>query len=73
MATPEKALLDLVYLQPGGDAPIYLQELRLQNLERLDLETLQSLAERTGSPKMRRAAAYLMKLAQDESLDYEQL
>jgi predicted transcriptional regulator of viral defense system len=73
MATPEKALLDLVYLQPGGDAPIYLQELRLQNLERLNLETLQSLAERTGSPKMRRAAAYLMKLAQDESLDYEQL
>jgi hypothetical protein len=73
LATPEKALLDLVYLQPGGDAPIYLQELRLQNLEILDLEILQSLAERTGSPKMRRAAAYLLKLAQAESLDYEQL
>ena len=33
VATPEKALLDLVYLQPGGDAPAYLRELRLQNLE----------------------------------------
>ena len=73
MATPEKALLDLVYLQPGGEAPKYLQELRLQNLERLDLEKLQSLAERTGSPKMRRAAAFLMKMALAESLDFEQL
>ena len=73
MATPEKALLDLVYLQPGGEAPKYLQELRLQNLEHLDLENLQSLAERTGSPKMRRAAAFLMKMALAESLDYEQL
>jgi predicted transcriptional regulator of viral defense system len=73
MATPEKALLDLVYLQPGGAAPKYLQELRLQNLEHLDLENLQSLAERTGSPKMRRAAAFLMKMALAESLDYEQL
>ena len=33
VATPEKALLDLVYLQPGGESPKYLQELRLQNLE----------------------------------------
>jgi predicted transcriptional regulator of viral defense system len=38
VATPEKALLDLVYLQPRGDAPEYLRELRLQNLERLDLD-----------------------------------
>ena len=30
VAWPEKALLDLVYLQPGGDSPGYLQELRLQ-------------------------------------------
>ena len=33
IATPEKALLDLVYLHPGGDNPAYLRELRLQNLE----------------------------------------
>jgi hypothetical protein len=38
VATPEKALLDLVHLQPGGDAPDYLRELRLQNLDRLDVD-----------------------------------
>ena len=35
IATPEKALLDLVYLQSGGGTPEYLRELRLQNLERV--------------------------------------
>ena len=35
IATPEKALLDLIYLQPGGDSPAYLKELRLQNTENL--------------------------------------
>ena len=31
IATPEKALLDLLYLTPGSDNPDYLGELRLQN------------------------------------------
>jgi predicted transcriptional regulator of viral defense system len=73
VALPEKALLDLVYLQPAGDTPEYLQELRLQNLERLDLERLQHLAERAGSPKLRRAAAFVTQLAQVEALEYETL
>ncbi|NJM42531.1 MAG: hypothetical protein HC853_18225 [Anaerolineae bacterium] len=30
VAQAEKALLDLIHLQPGGDAPAYLSELRLQ-------------------------------------------
>ena len=29
VATPEKALLDLIYLQPNGDTPAYIKELRL--------------------------------------------
>ena len=33
VATPEKSLLDLVYLTPHGDEKTYLDELRLQNLE----------------------------------------
>ena len=33
VAAPEKALLDLAYLQPGADSQGYLQELRLRNLE----------------------------------------
>jgi predicted transcriptional regulator of viral defense system len=31
VATPAKALLDLVYLEPGGDTTAYLESLRLQN------------------------------------------
>ena len=45
-ATPEKALLDLVHLTPGADSPAYLRELRLQNLERLDLGELRRLRRR---------------------------
>jgi len=66
VATPEKALLDLVHLQPGGDSAEYLQELRLQDMERLDLEELQHQAELASSPKLRRAAAFVIKLAQAE-------
>ena len=72
VATPEKALLDLVHLQPGGDAPEYLQELRLQNLEALDLEKLQHQAELASSPKLRRAVACVMEIAQSEG-EYEML
>jgi hypothetical protein len=32
LATPEKALLDWIYLHPGADSPPYLSELRLQHL-----------------------------------------
>jgi predicted transcriptional regulator of viral defense system len=71
VASPEKALLDLIYLQPEGDAPPYLQELRLQNLERLDLEELGRLAERAHSSKLRRAAAHIAEMAQAEALEYE--
>jgi predicted transcriptional regulator of viral defense system len=66
VATPEKALLDLVHLQPRGDSAEYLQELRLQDMERLDLDELQHQAELASSPKLRRAAAFVIKLAQAE-------
>jgi predicted transcriptional regulator of viral defense system len=70
IATPEKALLDLVYLTPGGDTLAYLAELRLQNLDRLDLATLNELASRSGKPKLRRAAAAVRSLADSEAMDF---
>ena len=73
IATPEKALLDLVHLHPGGDDPAYLQELRLQNLERLDVQALQRLAEQAGRPKLRRAAHRVADLARAEAEMYEDL
>ena len=56
LALPEKAILDLVHLTPGGAAAAFLAELRLQNLEQLDLDTLQQLAIR---PKLQRAADWI--------------
>jgi len=71
VATAEKALLDLVHLQPRGDAPQYLRQLRLQNLEHLDLDKLQSQTARTKSPKLRRAADRVIELAEAEAEEYE--
>ena len=73
VATPEKALLDLIYLQPGGDAPEYLSELRLQNLERLDLDELRRQAEIFDSQKLHRVAEATIHLAQVEIQEYETL
>jgi hypothetical protein len=64
VATPEKALLDLAYLHPRADDPAFLQELRLQNLERLDLAQLRALADRSAKPKLRRFAERVAALAQ---------
>src|SRR5687768_6866450 len=59
---PEKAVLDLIHLEPGADSPGYLQELRLQHLESLDLEVLKRLAEASGRPKLRRAAERIARV-----------
>lgn len=71
LAAPEKALLDLIYLYPGADSPAYLRELRLQNLERLDLNALASMADLSGSPKLKRAARHIAALAHAEAEEYE--
>lgn len=73
LATPEKALLDLVYLEPEADSPEYLAELRLQNMDRLDLTELRHLAEATGKPKLRRAAERIARLAEIEAEEYQLL
>jgi predicted transcriptional regulator of viral defense system len=73
IATPEKAVLDLIYLQPGGDSPDYLRELRLQNLDRLDAEELRRQAERIGSSKLRRAVEFVVELGCAERQEYETL
>jgi len=55
VAFAEKALLDLVYLTPGGDQKEFLKELRLQNLDKLSKDTLRQYAEKSASPKLKRA------------------
>lgn len=65
VATPEKALLDLIYLTPGGDRMPYLHELRLQSLERLNMPKLKEFAHRSDRPKMKRAAENITLLAKE--------
>lgn len=73
VATPEKALLDLVYLEPEGDSLPYLRELRLQNLDGLDPGEVRRLAEASGRPKLRRAAERIARLVEEEKLEYQLL
>ncbi|MBI1986907.1 MAG: hypothetical protein HYS70_00990 [Nitrospinae bacterium] len=73
VATPEKALLDLIYLQPAGDSPLYLHGLRLQNLDILNLDELRRHADLSHRPKLRRAAERVTALARAEALEYESL
>lgn len=72
LATPEKALLDLVYLQPGGDEISYLRSLRLQNLEQLNPERLIYLAMESNCPKLVRATENI-KVLLGEGVEYEDL
>ena len=73
VATPEKALLDLVYLQTGGETKEYLQELRLQHLDRLDMDVLCIQSGRYNSPKLHRAVEAITNLIQYTTQEFEDL
>lgn len=61
IATPEKALLDLLYLTPHSANQSYLTELRLQNIETLDLHRMEEIAHRFGAPRLKRAVTLLRR------------
>lgn len=73
IATPEKALLDLVYLQPGGADDDYLRSLRLQALDQLDMELLQRLSSAANKPKLIRAVKIIQHLVNEETMGYQPL
>ena len=62
IASPEKALLDLIYLTSGGDAIEFIEELRLQNFEQIDRSVLRQLTENFKSPKLNRALNNIEKI-----------
>lgn len=72
VATPEKALLDLIYLRPRADGPRFLAELRLERLDRLDLGRLSELADTIGKPKLLRAARVIERMAEEQAEEYEE-
>lgn len=63
MATPEKALIDLLYLVPGSDDEAYLAELRLDLEEGLDLMEFERLSGEIGHKKLLRTARILRGVA----------
>lgn len=73
IANPEKALLDLILLEPKSGSAEYMQELRLQNLDVLDLNKMRELVERSRKPKLARAFKHISRLALDEKKGYKQL
>ena len=70
IATPEKAILDLLYLTPNGDDGAYIRELRLQNLDIIDTERLRQLIQRADQPKLMRALPHLLAVIQEETEGY---
>lgn len=65
IASPEKALLDLLYFTPGSEDTAYLAELRLQNLDVIDLKNLTAMADRLRVPRLSRAVQLLLEPGQE--------
>lgn len=61
IASPEKAVLDLFYFRSGEASAGAIQEMRFQNLDRLDEERLLALARRTGVKKLLTGAERLLQ------------
>ena len=63
VAVPEKALLDLLYLTPGSESTPFLRELRLQQIEKISIETMRSMAARLGAPRLTRTTELLREIS----------
>lgn len=72
VASPEKAFLDLAYLQPGGDDPAWIDGLRL-DLDAISIPALEDAAARAANPKLTRTVGHLRVTAEDRALAYEEL
>lgn len=72
VATPEKALLDLIYLQPKGETMNYLRSLRLQAMDKIDFDQVLRFGESSKKPKLMRAIKAIQEIVEEES-GYENL
>lgn len=66
IATPEKALLDLIYFTPDSDNMRYIEELRLQNTEKIDIAILIDYSKRFKKPIIERAASLIIEFINDK-------
>lgn len=67
IASPEKALLDWLYLEPGTDTQTWIAELRLQRTAMLDAAQLAHLAQASGSKKLLRAVDLVLRLREHDN------
>lgn len=72
IALPEKALLDLIYFEPDGGSNAYIRTLRLQNLEKLNLQTLNDFVILSGRTKLTQALSVIEKIVEEHG-EYKDL
>ncbi len=73
IASPEKALLDFFYIRKVDTSIEYLDELRLQNLDKIDVDKLIEYAERFKKPGMRRIAELIKEYVNTKKIEEENL
>jgi len=73
VATPEKALLDLLYLEKSSDSEAYLSELRLEMDDGFDLDEFERLSRSFRSPKVRRAVTGVIQRAAQSAREVDVL
>ena len=73
VAEPEKALLDLLYLEKGSESEAFVSELRLELDEGIDLEKLGRLSRIFGRGKVRRATEAVVRRAGESTEEIEVL
>lgn len=71
IASPEKAILDLLYFRVGTTSGQEIQEMRFQNLDRLGEDRLLTFARRTGVPKIITATKRLLEQRQAFLEEYD--
>ena len=69
-AEPEKALVDLLYLEHDAADSRYLEELRIQNADRLRLDLLKDMAARCGVKRVSRAVDWITTRAREDLTAY---
>lgn len=69
LADPAKALLDLVYLTPGGESEEHLRSLRLEELDAIPAAALREHARRWEKHKIGRAVRQILRMKADVVAD----
>jgi predicted transcriptional regulator of viral defense system len=67
LASPEKALLDLLYLTPASNSTAFLEELRFEPADHFDWHRLRTHAERMGGEKLKKAIERLERITGTEN------